>query len=307
MRYRTLAAWCRRHLGARTRKIPLDAGFSCPNRDGTLSFGGCVFCNAAGSGTGLLHKGFDLRAQWDRLTAKFVNNPEAPQPWAYLQSFSNTHGPAELLAAVLADVAALPGVRGLCLGTRPDCLDPAKLDLLAAVPLPVRLEMGLQSSNDRTLILINRGHDAACFARAAIDAAALGLTVCAHVIAGLPGENLSDFLATVDFLAALPVWGVKFHNLFVARGSRLERIWQAGEYRPIERAAYVAWMARAIPRLRADMVVERINADPAPGELAAPDWASDKSDVIRDIRKALDDLGTWQGRERDAPDRMPEW
>lgn len=266
-----------------------------------------MFCNAAGSGTGLLHKGFDLRAQWDRLTAKFVNNPEAPQPWAYLQSFSNTHGPAELLDAVLAEVTGLPGVRGLCLGTRPDCLDPAKLDLLAAVPLPVRLEMGLQSSNDRTLILINRGHDAACFARAAIDAAALGLTVCAHVIAGLPGENLSDFLATVDFLAALPVWGVKFHNLFVARGSRLERIWRAGEYRPIERAAYVAWMARAIPRLRADMVVERINADPAPGELAAPDWASDKSGVIRDIRKALDALGTWQGRERDAPDRMPEW
>ncbi len=111
----------------------------------------------------------------------------------------------------------------------------------------------------------------------------------------------------MDFLAALPVGGGKCHNLFVARGSRLERIWRAGEYRPIERAAYVAWMARAIPRVRADMVVERINADPAPGELAAPDWASDKSGVIRDIRKALDALGTWQGRERDAPDRMPEW
>ncbi|QLA18742.1 TIGR01212 family radical SAM protein [Desulfolutivibrio sulfoxidireducens] len=307
MRYRTLAAWCRRRLGGRMRKIPLDAGFSCPNRDGTLSFGGCVFCNQAGSGTGLLHKGFDPRAQWDRLAAKFVNDPDEPHPWAYLQSFSNTHGPVEKLAAVLAQVAALPGVRGLCLGTRPDCLDPEKLDLLAAAPLPVRLELGLQSANDRTLARINRGHDAACFARAVTGAAARGLDVCAHVIAGLPGETLEDFLATMDFLAALPVWGVKFHNLFVARGSLLERSWRAGEYQPMERAAYVAWMARAIPRLRADMVVERINADPAPGELLAPDWASDKSGVIRDIRQALKDLDTWQGRDRDAPDAMPQW
>ncbi len=289
------------------RKIPLDAGFSCPNRDGTLSFGGRAFCNQAGSGTGLLHKGFDPRAQWDRLAAKFVNDPDEPHPWAYLQSFSNTHGPVEKLAAVLAQVAALPGVRGLCLGTRPDCLDPEKLDLLAAAPLPVRLELGLQSANDRTLARINRGHDAACFARAVTGAAARGLDVCAHVIAGLPGETLEDFLATMDFLAALPVWGVKFHNLFVARGSLLERSWRAGEYQPMERAAYVAWMARAIPRLRADMVVERINADPAPGELLAPDWASDKSGVIRDIRQALKDLDTWQGRDRDAPDAMPQW
>jgi hypothetical protein len=128
------------------RKIPLDAGFSCPNRDGTLSFGGCVFCNAAGSGTGLLHKGFDLRAQWDRLTAKFVNNPEAPQPWAYLQSFSNTTARPNSWTPCGRGYR-LPG--GACAGHKARSLDPAKLDFWPPSPCPAPGD-GSATSNDRT-------------------------------------------------------------------------------------------------------------------------------------------------------------
>ncbi len=308
MRYQTLAASCLRRLGRRARKIPLDAGFSCPNRDKTLSRGGCVFCNQAGSGTGLLHKGFDLRAQWDRLTAPFSARPDASLLWAYLQSFSNTHGPAKKLAAALSALAALPGIDGLCLGTRPDCLDAEKLDLLAAFPRPERrLEIGLQSASDATLVRIGRGHDAACFARAARDAASRGLIVCAHVMAGLPGEGPDDFFATIDFLSDLPVQAVKLHNTLVVRRSRLETLWRSGGYRPMDRQDYVSLAAAAIARLRSDMVVERINADAAPGELLAPAWAADKSGVIRDIRQALADADSWQGKRRDAPDAMPPW
>jgi radical SAM protein (TIGR01212 family) len=308
MRYRTLAASCLRRLGRRARKIPLDAGFTCPNRDGTLSRGGCVFCNQSGSGTGLLHKGFDLRAQWDRLTAGFSGRPDAPLLWAYLQSFSNTHGPAPKLAAALDAIARLPGIAGLCLGTRPDCLDAGKLDLLAAVPLPERrLELGLQSANDATLSRIGRGHDAACFARAAHAAASRGLLVCAHVMAGLPGESPDDFLATVDFAASLPVDSIKIHNTLVVRGSRLEALWRSGGYQPMPRADYVRLAAAAVARLRADMTVERINADAAPGELLAPAWAADKSGLIRDIRTCLADADSWQGKRRDAPGVMPQW
>lgn len=308
MRYQTLAASCLRRLGRRARKIPLDAGFTCPNRDGTLSRGGCVFCNAAGSGTGLLHKGFDLRAQWDRLTAPCAAKPTPPLLWAYLQSFTGTHGPIEKIAAVLHGLSGLPGLAGLCLGTRPDCLDEAKLDLLAAFPSPERrLEIGLQSACDATLSRIGRGHDAACFARAATAAASRGLIVCAHVMAGLPGETPDDFLATIDFVASLPVQAVKLHNTLVVRGSRLEALWRLGGYRPMPRADYVRLAAAAVARLRADMVVERLNADAAPGELLAPDWAADKSGLIRDIRQILEDRDTWQGRDRDAPDAMPQW
>ncbi|KUG28557.1 putative fe-s oxidoreductase [hydrocarbon metagenome] len=308
MRYRTLTTSCLRRLGRRARKIPLDAGFTCPNRDGTQSRGGCVFCNQSGSGTGLLHKGFDLRAQWDRLTAAFSGRPGAPLLWGYLQSFTGTHGPAKKLAAVLSAIAALPGIDGLCLGTRPDCLDAEKLDLLAAFPRPERrLEIGLQSACDATLVRIGRGHDAACFARAVQAAASRGLLVCAHVMAGLPGESPDDFLATVDFVASLPVHSIKLHNTLVVRHSRLAALWQAGGYQPMSRDEYISLAAAAIARLRADMVVERINADPAPGELLAPAWAADKSGLIRDIRQALADADSWQGKDRDAPDAMPQW
>ncbi|NDY58017.1 TIGR01212 family radical SAM protein [Desulfovibrio sulfodismutans] len=308
MRYQTLAASCLRRLGRRAHKIPLDAGFTCPNRDGTLSHGGCVFCNPSGSGTGLLLKGFGLRAQWDRLTARFSGRPDPPLLWAYLQSFSNTHGPAQKLAAALEAMAALPGIDGLCLGTRPDSLDDEKLDLLAAFPhAERRLEIGLQSANDATLDRIGRGHDAACFARAAHAAASRGLLVCAHVMAGLPGESPDDFLATVDFAATLPVDSIKLHNTLVVRHSRLEALWRSGGYRPMDRQDYVALAAAAIARLRSDMTVERINADAAPDELLAPAWAADKSGLIRDIRTCLADADSWQGRDRDAPDAMPQW
>ena len=180
-RYNTLSRAFRAVYGRRAKKIPLDAGGACPNRDGTISRGGCLFCNAVGSGTGLHHKGFGLRAQWESLTPPARGRGEALV--AYLQSFSNTYGPTARLAALLGELAALPDLAGLCLGTRPDCLEAEKLALLAAFPgPPVRLELGLQSANDATLARINRGHDAACFARAVREAAAHGIGVTAHVM-----------------------------------------------------------------------------------------------------------------------------
>ena len=149
-RYLTLATTYRQIFGRRAKKIPLDADSACPNRDGTLSRGGCGFCNAVGSGTGLYHKGFGLRAQWDRLTPAARGRGEALV--AYLQSFSNTYGPAARLAGLLAELAALPDVAGICLGTRPDCLDAEKIALLAAAPVGyVQLDLGLQSACDATL------------------------------------------------------------------------------------------------------------------------------------------------------------
>lgn len=296
MRYRTLTSYFRERFKSRARKIPLEAGFSCPNRDGTLSFGGCLFCNELGSGAGLTASGLPLSAQWDALRTRFSRKYPDAAFLAYLQSFSNTHGPASRLKAVLDQIAALPGARGLCLGTRPDCLDEEKLDLLAALPFEeIRLEMGLQSANDATLSRINRGHGAADFARAAELAAERGIKVTAHVMAGLPGEDAGDFLRTVDFAAALPVHGIKLHNLLVVAGSPLAPIYMMGGYTPLERAEYVSMLCRAIPRLRPDMVVERLNADPGPGELLAPDWAADKSGLLRDIGRAFEAEDVWQG------------
>ena len=296
-RLHTLSQALRAVFGRRAKKIPLDAGSSCPNRDGTLSLGGCLFCNAAGSGTGLHLKGFGLLAQWAALTGPARRRGEALL--GYLQSFSNTYGPPERLAALLAEMADLPDIAGLCLGTRPDCLDGENISLLAAAPLAhVRLEMGLQSANDATLARINRGHTAATFARATRDAAAAGLFVTAHIMAGLPGETVADFLATVDFLAALPIAGVKFHNTLVVAGSPLADLYAAGGYVPLAREDYVAAVCQAVARLPAHVAIERQNADPAPGELIAPAWAADKQGILREIAARLEREDIWQGMRR---------
>jgi uncharacterized protein len=293
-RYNTLSRAFRTLYGRRAKKIPLDAGSTCPNRDGTISRGGCLFCNAMGSGTGLHHKGFGLRAQWEALTPSARARGEALL--AYLQSFSNTHGPPERLAGLLAELAELPDIAGICLGTRPDCLDMARLEVLSRCGLPhIRLEIGLQSACDATLARINRGHDAATFARAVRAAADRGLWVTAHVMAGLPGEGVAEFLATIDFINALPVSGLKLHNCLVVTGAGLAEAYRRGLFVPMARQDYIDAVCAAIARLRPDIVIERQNADPAPGELVAPDWAIDKAGLLRDIAQHLEHGDIRQG------------
>jgi hypothetical protein len=298
MRYYSLSRQFRQRLGGKARKIPLDAGFSCPNRDGTIGRGGCLYCPPAGAGTGAHARGLGLAAQWDQGLSRLAAKHPRALPLAYLQAYSNTHGSLERLRGVLAAVAVLPGVAGLCLGTRPDCLDEDKLRAIAALALPeIRLEIGLQSSDPETLARINRGHAPEDFARAVRAAAGHGLTVCAHVIAGLPGESQAHFLRTVDFVNRLPVAGIKFHNCYVAKDTGLEKLWRAGGYAPLERGAYLAMIAAALARLRPDIAVERLGADPAPGELLAPDWAADKRGLIEGINARLEAQDVWQGQD----------
>jgi radical SAM protein (TIGR01212 family) len=225
---------------------------------------------------------------------------------AYLQSFSNTHGPPARLAALLEETAALPDIAGLCLGTRPDVLCDEKIYLLSHCALGhVRLELGLQTANDVTLARINRGHDAACFAKAARQAAAAGLFVTAHVMAGLPGESVADFLSTIDFLNALPITGIKLHNCLVVAGAPLASRFTAGDYTPLPRQDYIDAVCAAIARLRPDIVLERLNADPAPGELVAPAWAADKQGLLREIQDRLERDDIRQGCGLRRPGALP--
>jgi len=312
-RHYSLSTYLRARFGRRVQKVPLDAGFTCPNRDGTLSGAGCVFCNPFGSGTGLSgsgpsDSGMTLAEQWDFWRDRLAKKYKTASFLAYLQSFSNTYGPLERLREVLEELLALPGLTGICLGTRPDCLDREKIALLAEAPVEeLWLEIGLQSANNQTLKRINRGHDRETFAWAAGLAAKQGLNVCAHVIAGLPGETPNDFLATVEFINGLPVRGIKFHNLYVCRGSTLAAWWKRGEYAPLSREEYVAWLAEALPWLRPDIVVHRLASDPKPGELLAPDWASDKRTTLKRLDEALKALNTWQGKALFPDKEMPAW
>lgn len=293
--YNALAQELRRRFGCRVQKIPLDAGFSCPNRDGTLSRSGCLFCNPQGSGSGLGH--LDLAAQWQHWRERYLRKFSNPLFIAYLQSFSNTHGPTEKLAGIIDEIKCLPDLVGLSVGTRPDCLADDKLKLLAGLNLPlVWLELGLQSADNAVLARSNRGHDLACFQRACHQAAEHGLGVCAHLMAGLPGEELAGFLRSVQVLNELPVQGVKFHNVYVCRHTGLAALWQRGDYTPLPRAEYVRWIGEALSLLRPDIVVHRLTGDPAEGELLAPDWAADKRGLLDALHSHFQAANTLQGR-----------
>ena len=241
--WHTLATYFRRKYGVRVQKIPLDAGATCPNRDGTLSARGCIFCNDSGSGSGMGLRGLGLRAQWDAWYTKYTTTDSDRLFMAYLQSFSNTYGPASRLAHLLEQVAALPGCRGIAVGTRPDCLDGEKQALLAGCGLDeVWLELGLQTCRDDTLRRINRGHTARQAeeaVRAALDA---GLLVCGHLMAGLPGEDENDFLDGVDWAVSLGMQGLKLHNVYVPQGT-----WRTAPSSPGRRPGTNMWTCCAPP------------------------------------------------------------
>lgn len=308
IRHYALSTYFRQHFGQRISKVPLDAGATCPNRDGHLSANGCIFCNEKGSGTGLSDKGLDIAGQWEqwrtRGGAKFAHAPAM----AYLQSFSNTYCTPERLRELVAKLENLPHLAGICLGTRPDCLDDERLEILAAANVDeFWLDLGLQSSNDDTLRRINRGHDSACFAQAAHKAHCLGLKVCGHIIGGLPGEGPEEFIDSALFISDLPVAGIKMHNLFVCKGAPLYQLFANEAYIPMEREAYIEAVVNALTRIRSNIVIHRLASDPAPGELVAPHWAASKLETLNSITRLMNQRDCWQGQQADAADQMPAW
>ena len=295
--YRDLNSYLKGRFGQRVQKITLDAGLTCPNRDGRLSTGGCLDCNARGSGTGAWGRGQSVAAQIETGITRLSRRYGAARFIAYFQSFSNTYAPLTTLRDLYEAALAPPQVVGLAIGTRPDCLGDEVLDLLAGYARDrlVWLEIGLQSAHDATLARLNRGHDAACFSEAAVRAASRGLAVVAHVILGLPGEGPREMAATAEFLARLPVQGVKIHLLYVVKGSGLAQLYEQGEYVCLTEEQYVRDVVDFIERLPPHLVIHRLTGDPHAAELVAPAWCLDKPRVMKRIREEFVRRGTRQG------------
>jgi len=295
--YLDLNSHLRRRFGERVQKITLDAGLTCPNRDGRVGVGGCLYCNVRGSGTGAWTQGLGITAQCQEGLARLKTRYGARKFIAYFQSFSNTYAPLQKLRDLYQEALAFPEVVGLSIGTRPDCLADEVLDLLAGYTPKylVWLELGLQSAHDATLTRLNRGHDVACFSDAASRAAARGLEVIAHVILGLPGEGPAEMAATAVYLAGLPLQGVKIHLLYVIRGSGLAGLYQGGEYECLGEADYVRQVVDFVELLPPHLVIHRLTGDPHPEELLAPDWCRDKPRVLRLIKEEFARRGSRQG------------
>ncbi|MCT4535988.1 TIGR01212 family radical SAM protein [Halodesulfovibrio sp.] len=307
-RYLQLATYFRYRFAERVQKIPLDAGATCPNRDGTLSRSGCIFCNPSGSGSGMGLQGMSLNDQWDSWYNKYTRSQNARLFIAYLQSFSNTYGTPEKLSKNLASITSLQGVMGVSIGTRPDCINIEKLDIIAKQQLDeIWLELGLQSAHNATLERINRGHSYEDFVEAVNLAAERGIKVCAHLIAGLPGESVDDFLKTVEMVSKLPLRGIKFHSLYVAEGTVLEKMWRMGDYTPMSEEEFIDAIVRAVPKVPSTIVIQRLTGDALEGELLAPNWGTAKRALIDKIMAELVARDTWQGKDVDAPHGIPLW
>ncbi len=295
--YLDLNTYLKRRFGTRVQKITLDAGLTCPNRDGRVGTGGCLYCNARGSGTGAAARGLSLTEQLQEGISRVKQRYQASRFIAYFQSFSNTYGPVAQLRALYAEALAFPEVVGLSIGTRPDCLDDKVLELLAgyARECLLWLELGLQSAQDRTLQALNRGHDVACFTRAVERAAARGLEVVAHVILGLPGEGPREMAATATYLARLPLQGVKIHLLYVVQGSALAGLYQEGAYTCLTEDEYVNLAVDFVELLPPHLVIHRLTGDPHRHELLAPAWCLGKARVLGRIREEFARRGSRQG------------
>ncbi len=300
MRYRDYNTYLRELFGERVQKIALDAGLGCPNRDGTVSGEGCIFCDRLGSGTGaLVEKGYALREQIDQGRKYMQRRYKAKKFIAYFQSFSNTYAPLSTLKSLYDEALAPSDIVGLSVATRPDCIDTDRLKLLNSYRerALIWLEYGLQSAHDKTLQIINRGHDVACFERAVLKTREWGLNICVHVILGLPGENREMMLETARFLARLPVQGVKIHLLYVVRGTPLARQYEQGTFRCLERQEYADLVVDFLELLPGNVVVQRLTGDPGRADLIAPAWAKEKRENLTLIRKKLEERDTWQGKK----------
>lgn len=297
-RYHDLNTYFRNRFGERVHKIPVDAGLTCPNRDGTTGTGGCIYCNARGSGTGAHEQGLSITEQLERGKIQVARRFKSKKFLAYFQSFSNTYAPLQQLQAMYDEALAVPDVVGLAIGTRPDCVNEEVLALLEAYARDwlIWIEYGLQSAHDETLKQINRGHDAATFTQALLATAGRGIQICAHIILGLPGESHDMMRASADFIAELPIDGVKLHLLYVIKDTPMEQLWDRGRYRCLEQNEYVDLVCDVIERLPQRMVIQRLTGDPHPHELVAPQWALRKGETLNTIKVRLVERDTWQGK-----------
>jgi radical SAM protein (TIGR01212 family) len=297
-RYFDLNSYLRQRFGERVHKLTVDTGLTCPNRDGRVGTGGCIYCNAKGSGTGAHARGLSITDQLQAGKAAVARRFKAKKFIAYFQSYSNTYAPLERLRSMYDEALAVEGIVGLAVGTRPDCVDGAILDLLEeyARRTLVWVEYGLQSAHDATLARINRGHDVAAFRRAVLETAGRGILICAHIILGLPGESAEQMKATADFIARLPIDGVKLHLLYVVRGTPMETLYRSGAYRCLTQEEYVALVCDLLERLPARMVIQRLTGDPHRDELVAPQWALAKAQTLQLIQQQLARRETHQGR-----------
>jgi len=304
-RYNSTAGRFRREYGERLQKLVIDAGFTCPNRDGTVGTGGCTYCDNAAFHPGYSTPGKTLYQQIDEgIEFHRRRYPKVKRYLAYFQAYSNTYGPLEKLRSLYSEALSHPAVAGLVIGTRPDCVDDQKLDYLASLRSGPRnpviiIEYGIESCYDETLRRINRGHDFARAREAVEKTAERGLDVGAHFILGLPGETRQMMLDQCQTISDLPLTSVKFHQLQIVKGTRMEKEFAAnpGEFLRLGLDDYLDLVIDILERLRPDLSIERVAGEVPPRFVNETPWGLIRNDgILRLLDKRFEERDTYQGR-----------
>lgn len=292
-RYNKLNDYLFSRFGRKVYKLAIDAGFGCPNRDGTLSTGGCIFCSQAGSGD-FAESGHDVKQQLQRARERIKSKlPEGAGFISYFQSFTNTYAPVDTLREMYYAAIEDDDIVALSVATRPDCISEECLKLLDEINeiKPVFVELGLQTSNEKTAEYINRCYKNEVFSDAVKRLRSRGIEVIVHVILGLPNESLEDMLGTVDFVSSHDVQGIKLQLLHVLRGTRLAET----EYSTMEMDEYFHALGECLKRLRPDIVVHRLTGDGDKKILVAPLWSGDKHAVLNGFARYMEKHDIVQG------------
>lgn len=295
-RYHSLNYFLRNKFGHKVFKISLDAGFTCPNRDGKVARGGCIFCSARGSGD-FAGTESTLTKQFNEVKAVMEKKWKSGKYIGYFQAYTNTYASKEILKERYEEILNIDDVEGIAIATRPDCLDDDVLEVLAEISKKkyIWVELGLQTIHDKTAKFINRGHDLNFFVEGVKKLRKLNIDVVAHIIYGLPYETKEMMMETLDFVANSPVQGVKLHLLHVMKETRLENVFYNSGFDLLEKDEYVKLIVDSIERLPGEMVIHRLTGDSPRDMLIGPMWSLNKWEVLNSIDDELLTRGSYQG------------
>lgn len=309
-RFNSYTSYIKRKFGARIQKLTVDAGFTCPNRDGTLGVGGCTYCNNDSFNPSYCspHKSITVQLS-EGIEFHQFRYRRAKNYLAYFQAYSNTYAPLNKLEELYNDALSFPNIMGLVIGTRPDCVDIEKLDYLSdlAKKYYISIEFGVESCNNNTLMRINRGHTFEKSEWAITEAAKRGLNVGAHLIIGLPGESKNDILKQIDAINSLPLTSIKFHQLQIIKNTQmaLDYANRKDAFSLFTMDGYLELMVDIIERLNPELVIERFSGEAHPTTLIAPHWGKFRHDqLLQKFEKLLEERNAWQGKLYNATHKI---
>lgn len=296
-RFLSIDAVFKREFGRKTVKIPLNAGLGCPNRDGSKGVGGCVYCSSSLSGEFAGSPSLTLADQFEATKRLYLNKWGETAYIAYLQAGSNTYAPVERLKRIYDEALAIPGVCGLSVATRADCISEEVAGLLSEISERTYLtvELGLQSSSDRTARLINRCHSYQEFLEGYRRLSSRGIKTCVHIINGLPGETKEDMIKTAMDVAQLSPYEIKIHLMHIIAGTEAEKMYRRGEIIPLEREEYIGVVCDQLELLPPTVAIGRLTGDGDKRTLVAPLWSRDKRSVLNGIDRELRLRDSFQG------------